>query len=297
MNTQVLAAYQKGTSNNPDRVDYKCAAYRRMRPLWDRMDDIAEARWIEVGSDGKISPNEKAKTYLPKWSQEAEDAYKDRFLRTPFRDKYGQANNSFSNLVLAGGVKKLNMSPFMVGGQVEVEPPIYNAEGVEVEPAITVPVLSPHWDNLDGKGMHGDRMVQVIIKEVMRVGVHYVMVDMPPLPEPQDLAEEIELKSSPLYRPYWESIEAQDIVNWQTDSINGQTVPTLIVIKQANLESHGKYGQKEVCYYKEWRLVHEIEDPETGEKLAIMPVFSQRRRLASSRLYPPDSATTRITRG
>lgn len=106
-----------------------------------------------------------------------------------------------------------------------------------------------HWENIDNAGTHGSVFAKEFFHAALRDGHAAILVDMPPA-----LGEGATLADERGRRPYWVGYEAEQIINWRTEVIDGQTVLTLIVFHECSLEPDGEFGQAEVERYRVFRL-------------------------------------------
>ena len=118
------------------------------------------------------------------------------------------------------------------------------------------------WENIDNAGTHGAVFSKELFTSACKYGHSLIYVDMPPaLPAGATLADERALNR----RPYWVMYEADQIVNWRHENVNGQQVLTLLVLEEESYEADGEYGQEEVERYRvlrpgSWQLFREEED-------------------------------------
>lgn len=127
------------------------------------------------------------------------------------------------------------------------------------------------WENIDNAGTHGAVFSKELFTSAAKYGHSLVYVDMPPpLPAGSTLADERAANR----RPYWVMYEADQIVNWRTEVVNGQQVLSLLVLEEESYEADGEYGQEEVERYRvlrpgSWQLFREIENA-AGQKEYIL---------------------------
>lgn len=166
-----------------------------------------------------------------------------------------------------------------------------------------------HWENIDNAGTHGAVFAKEVFTDAMRDGHAAILVDMPPpLPEGSTLEDERRLNR----RPYWVSYTADQIINWRTSVVNGQTRLDMIVFRECSTEPEGEYGAKEVVRYRvlrpgSWELYREtkVSQDQTGimledagttslSEIPVAIVYSRKTALLES--CPPllDLALTNI---
>ena len=131
--------------------------------------------------------------------------------------------------------------------------------------------LKELWENIDNAGTHGAVFSKDLFTSACKYGHSLIYVDMPPpLPEGSTLADERAMNR----RPYWVMYEADQIVNWRHETINGQQMLTLLVLEEESYEPNGEYGQEEVERYRvlrpgSWQLFREVKD-EAGQTAYIL---------------------------
>jgi hypothetical protein len=92
-----------------------------------------------------------------------------------------------------------------------------------------------HWENIDNAGAHGSVFCKEVFIDAMRDGHAAILVDMPPpLPEGATLTDERNAGR----RPYWVSYRADQIINWRTTIVNGQTRPDPVVFSGSIAKIH-----------------------------------------------------------
>jgi hypothetical protein len=123
------------------------------------------------------------------------------------------------------------------------------------------PAIEGQWANIDNAGTNGDVFCKEVFADAMRDGHAAILVDMPPkLPEGSTQADELTANR----RPYWVSYTADQIINWRTSVVNGQTRLDLIVFKWTTQEPNGEYGEQPVIRYRvlrpgTWEVYRETE--------------------------------------
>lgn len=232
-------------------VDTKHDAYGSTVDQWKRCRDAF------AGTDAVKAAGE---TYLPKLRKQADDEYRDYKARAVWF-----------------GATERTVGAF-VGSVFRKEPAINGLP----DP------LTPHVKDIALNGQHVYRFAAEALKEVLTVGRHGVLVDMP--------------AAGPEKRPYWVSYFAEQIINWRTARVNGKTVLSLVVLQESDeqvnpedpfvvecvtkyrvlkLDDGGKYiqqlweaveetgpdGQKSESF----RLVEEIFPTRKGARLDFIP--------------------------
>jgi len=84
------------------------------------------------------------------------------------------------------------------------------------------PKLESFIENGDSLGNHFDLILSNMFNDSLRYGIGYILVDIPPKGE--SLADK--------KMPYCTRINPKNIINWKTETINNNTVLSLVVIKE-----------------------------------------------------------------
>jgi len=227
-----------GDKNQPN---YCCAAYEAMKWSWQIMADTCA---------GTPALRGKGAAYLPKEPAEQPDPYNYRLNRAIFFNAVDLTLAGLVGMVFRNDPKLSDNVPEQIRGR-EAE-----GEGAAVE---------GEWENIDNAGTHGTVFCKEVFMNAVRDGHAAILVDMPPaMPEGATRADEKTAKR----RPYWVSYCADQIINWRTEVVNGQTRLALVVFKECSKEPDGEYGEKEVTRYRvlrpgSWELYKEVK----GENL------------------------------
>ena len=117
-----------------------------------------------------------------------------------------------------------------------------------------------HWEDIDKRGNHGDVFLKNVFHDGMEAGHAGILVDYPKVenPDAQTLRDEREKD----LRPYWVHIHKEDIRNFRTIQVNGETVLQQISIRQSTYEPDGDFGEEEVVRY---RVYSRVNIAATGE--------------------------------
>jgi Domain of unknown function (DUF4055) len=186
--------------------------------------------------------------YLPMEPAEEPDHYQYRLRRAIFFNAVSRMLNGLVGMVFRNEPKLSDNVPEQIRGR--------EAAGEQAS-------VEGEWENIDNAGTHGAVFCKEVFKNAVRDGHAAILVDMPPpLEEGSSQADEIEAGR----RPYWVSYSADQIINWQTEVIDGKTRLSLVVVKECSHELDGKYGQKEVTRYRvlkpgSWELWREVTEP------------------------------------
>src|SRR5262245_19345084 len=186
--------------------------------------------------------------YLPPEPAEKDEHYRYRRLRAIFFNAVDRTLNGLVGMVFRNDPKLAENVPEVIRGREA-------AEGQEA--------VEGHWDNIDNAGTHGTVFTKEVSSDAMKDGHAAILVDMPPaLPEGSTLADE----QASGRRPYWVSYCADQIINFRTEVVAGQTRLALVVLKEKTQEPDGLYGENEVTRYRvlrpgSWELWREITEP------------------------------------
>lgn len=225
--------------NNPS---YKCAAYQQMTRSWQYVQDV---------SQGTLHLRDSRTTYLPREPQEQPDAYGIRIQRAIFFNAFERTLHGLVGMVFRKDPQLSADVPELIRGREGAEGRAEN-EG--------------YWENIDNAGTHGVVFAKEVFTDAMRDGHAAILVDMPlPLSPEATLADE----RASGRRPYWVSYRADQIINWRTTVVHGQTKLDLLVLREQSCEPDGEYGEVNVTRYRvlrpgSWELYKEIKDSKTG---------------------------------
>jgi len=229
-----------GDKNKPD---YCCAAYDAMKWSWQVMADTCA---------GTPVLRKNGIAYLPKEPAEQTDPYNYRLNRAIFFNAVDLTLAGLVGMVFRNDPKLADNVPEVIRGR--------EAEGEAA-------AVEGEWENIDNAGTHGVVFIKDVFNNAVRDGHAAILVDMPPALEPgSTLADEMQAGR----RPYWVSYCADQIINWRTSVIDGQTKLTLVVFKECSTEPDGEYGEQKVTRYRvlrpgSWELYKEVK----GENLQL----------------------------
>lgn len=201
----------KQTANSPD---YKCAAYRRMLPAIEMMQDI----WA-----GEETIKRKRTRYLWK-SHEGEDPadYNRRLKASYF---FNVTARTISGIV--GMVCRHDIVP-----QTVPEP------------------IKELFTDIDMCGNDLDMFLREAFTNAVRDGHSFILVDAPPalaLPE----GERATLADVADRRPFCVNYRADQALNWQYEVENGRLILTQITFREETVESDGsQFGEQSVTRYR-----------------------------------------------
>ena len=170
-------------------------------------------------------------------------------------------------------------------------------------------------ENIDGAGTAMPVFARRVFNDGLIVGHSGILVDVPKVSSTKPLT--LRQEQAIGLRPYWVHIKAEQVVNWRTQTINGNTILTLLVLAETIDAPDGDYGTAEttryrvfrrdpvsgVILYEVWTLKGSDPDPELDDfgelrNAFVIPftVFYAGERLAPLQSLPPllDLAYTNI---
>ena len=107
------------------------------------------------------------------------------------------------------------------------------------EPELRTPTaLEPDLADITQTGVSLRMFSEQVVRETLLMGRYGLLVDFPPsLATPEGL-----LPPPPQSRPYWVGYQAEEIINWRTLQRNGDTILSLVVLKECVPEVQGGWG-------------------------------------------------------
>jgi len=134
--------------------------------------------------------------------------------------------------------------------------------------------LRPYLDDVDRKGTSAEVFFADVAQEAQIDGIHWVLIDAPPVPEggfPNKLTED---RSG--HRPFFQHIPAGCVLDWE---IGDDGALLWAVVKQQSVNNRGEEGwgeedvaidQWKVWTRSAWYLYEELENPVDGEKYTVL---------------------------
>jgi Domain of unknown function (DUF4055) len=106
-------------------------------------------------------------------------------------------------------------------------------------PTLKVPTaMGPQLDDITQTGMPWQTFAEQAVLQTLLMGRYGILVDLPaPALTPTGA-----LASAVANRPYWVGYEAREILNWRTERRQGDTVLTLVVLREWESEVQGPWG-------------------------------------------------------
>jgi hypothetical protein len=183
-----------------NQPNYCCAAYKTMERAWAIMRDTCA---------GTIHLRDQGSRYLSIEPAEDTRDFEIRRSRAIFFNAVERMLHGLVGLVFSKEPTLGDDAPEATRGR---------------EVTDTASALEGHWENIDLAGTHGSVFCKEVFTDAVRDGHAAILVDMPPpMPEGATLADERQAGR----RPHWVSYRADQIINWRTTVVNGQTVSIL----------------------------------------------------------------------
>jgi hypothetical protein len=223
MPRETFLEYPEGTrfttippeADDYDKPSFVSPAYTRMQPLWTLCDDVYT---------GTLRIREKAKQYLPQFPIESGDAWTSRTAVAVLMNVYARTVDAMVGLVIGSGLK---------------------TKGVPKS-------IESHLKNIDNAGTQFEVFARDVLRDAFQ-GHCVVLIDMPSVPEEDRPRNRTEQKKSKL-RPYWTRRRPEEIINWRTEVIDGETVIKLITFRECVSIPVGEFGETEEIRYLVWYL-------------------------------------------
>lgn len=207
-------------NDQKDNPSYLNRAYQEMRPAWQIVDDCAE---------GTLRLRAVGKQYLPMEPAEDQRDYDPRLQRSIFFNSFERSLNGLVGMVFRKEPKLGDDVPVFIRG----------TDGIE---GIA--------ENIDNAGSHWTVFAKEVFTDAMRQGHAAILVDMPTGPA---YAYEIARGRK---RPYWIGYRADQIVNWRSAVVDGQTVLDQVTLRECSMEPDGMFGEVEVVKYRTLRRMN-----------------------------------------
>lgn len=240
---------------------YTNDAYKRQSKALEIVSDVYD------GTDALVA---KGTIYLPQEERESMKAYDIRLQRATFYNAYKRT--------IAGLV-----------GMVFRKNPVLSA-GVVRE-------IKFQTENIDLQGNHLDVFSKQLFEKAVNHGHALILVDMPPrLSQGATLADE----RAAGRRPYWQIYEKGQVVNFQTETVNGKVQLIQVTLKEIARETDGRFGEKRLTRYRvlmpgKWEIWEQrgsdqqpilVKDGETNlSDIPLVPIYAAKRGILESK--PP----------
>jgi len=175
--------------------------------------------------EGTLRLREKAKTYLPEFPREPDDAYEDR-VRTAV------LFNAFRRTVQG-----------LVGMVFRKDPEIGDDVSEDIRDQA---------DNIDQAGRSLDVFARDVFEHGVRDGHSHIFVDMQRLD--REFQNELEEEQAGR-RPYWVNILKGDVLSFRATRIAGEHVLTQFVYRETVVTPDGEFKEQEVDRFRVYRLI------------------------------------------
>lgn len=110
--------------------------------------------------------------------------------------------------------------------------------------------IEQYQENIDGSGQSLEQFAKYMTGELEQTGRFGLLVDFQRADDVETRAQERELG----LRPYFAAYPAESITNWKTEVINGQTVLSLVVLKEKRSIAEDEFGHDTEDQYRVLRL-------------------------------------------
>ncbi len=110
------------------------------------------------------------------------------------------------------------------------------------------PEIAADWENLDGKGTHGNVFAKRHADDALADGLVGVLVDFPPVPEGVTVTTANEAALN--LRPKWAAYRRSDILSWQTAPVDNVETLTQVVLREGTATRSGRFGVKPKLQYR-----------------------------------------------
>lgn len=180
--------------------------------------------------------------YLPRHPAEEDDEYHDR-------GRFSELFNGYRRTITG------------MAGQVFKKPPVLGSDVPDV--------IKKHADDIDGRGNAIGIFLYRFFIDCLTTGCGGVLVDTnttrQPGEEPLNSAEEERLG----VRPYWVRYDAEDIISWQHERIDGRLMLTQLVLREMKQVPAGVFGIKTTEMYRVYRLAHKVENDDDALRRVV----------------------------
>lgn len=185
--------------------------YEEYSPLWQRCDDAAE---------GQHAIHKAGPRYLPKLTDESDDAYNARIARSDFFNATWRTIAGFTGMAFSR------------------------------DPAVDVPsALEPYLVDINLEGVSLNDLAKDCVEQVLEYGRMGLMVDFPQIPGNVSgitvaVAESLGL------RPKIVVYEAEHCINWRFATVNGRKVVSMVVLTEEASIAESEFEHKTETRYR-----------------------------------------------
>lgn len=198
----------------------------------------------ELAGTRAMHASARAKDYIPKYRAEKPESYKHRSTIAKF---YGGLGRTLSASV----------------GMLFAKPP----KPTDAWPA----EITAHWENLDGRGAHGDVFVKRKAADAMADGFTAILVDFPSVPD--GLVVHGGNEGALNLRPRWVSYARADVLSWRTAVLENVETLTQVVLREGAAIAAGRFGTRPVVRYR----VCSLQLTPDGARAAVWELLEERK--------------------
>jgi hypothetical protein len=138
------------------------------------------------------------------------------------------------------------------------------------------PDIEEHWENLDGRGTHGDVLAKRKAEDAIADGFTAILVDFPSVDEGTVVTAANEKTLN--LRPLWCTYARSDILSWRTSTVDNVETLTQIVLQEGATAPKGRFGTVTKLRYRVcslngageavWELLEERKEA-SGEVIVV----------------------------
>lgn len=157
--------------------------------------------------------------------------------------------------------------------------------------------ITKYSENIDLCGRHLNVFARDVFYDSLQLGIGFIFTEMPPPIEQGSGADGVVTKADEIAsgrRPYLIYIKGEDVIGWQSESVDGVIVLTQVRIRETACIPDGPWGEKEIQQIRvlrigSWEIWREVEDgPKKGnwvlfssgvtslDKIPLAPVYINR---------------------
>jgi Domain of unknown function (DUF4055) len=146
-------------------------------------------------------------------------------------------------------------------------------------------------DDVDGRGNAARVFLQQTFTDALSVGCSGIFVDAPQTRDDGEPPLNLALEEQLGVRPYWVRYDAEDVISWRFDQVDGHVMLTQLVLRETVEFPDGDFGVKDRVLYKVYQLDEAI-DADTNQRLRKVR-FEEWEEIANPR--SPDRPTVKKT--
>lgn len=185
--------------------------YEEYSPLWQRCDDAAE---------GQHAIHNAGKRYLPRLTDESDDAYSARVARSDFFNATWRTIAGFTGMAFSR------------------------------DPKVAVPsALEPYLTDINLEGVSLNDLAKDCVEQVLEYGRVGLLVDFPQIPGNVSGITVAAAESLGL-RPKIVVYEAEHCINWRFATVNGRKVVSMVVLTEEASIAENEFEHKTETRYR-----------------------------------------------